>query len=440
MTTVLSADWVLPVEAPPIRDGAVVIEDGRIAAVGTKGELGAGHEYPEAAIVPGFVNAHSHLEYAVYSGFGEGLPFVPWILVHVDRKTRIGWDETLASARIGAAECLRSGVTTVGDASHRGASASACHELGLRAIVYLEVFGRTPEDALARFEATRERAGGVLSERVRLGVSPHTPFNISTEIYAACTELGLPMATHFSESEAELEWLVSGTGELAQFAEAGFILVPPTGTSGIRRLADAGLLGPHLTAAHCVQVDDEDIALLADDDVAVAHCPRSNALLGCGIAPLSDLREAGIRVGLGTDSPNSATSFDMFEEMRAAVFAARARTRRADAISATDALELATLGSARALGLGDEIGSLAPGKRADLAVVSLRGSPYLPWEDPAAAVVFGGSPGCVAVTVVDGEIRYNKGEFEWHALRRKAANARSRMLDAGQAAAPLPSR
>jgi cytosine/adenosine deaminase-related metal-dependent hydrolase len=428
MPEILSADWVLPIEGPAIQNGAVAIEDDRIAAVGPVSELGAGTRYEEAAIIPGFVNAHSHLEYAVYAGFGDGLPFVPWILEHIERKDRIGWDETLAIARLGAAECLKSGVTTVGDASHRGAAARACDELGLRATVYLEVFGQTPEEALARFETIRERAGDACSERVRLGVSPHTPFNISTEIYAACTELGLPMATHFSESEAEVEWLTSGTGMLAQFAAAGFVLVPPTGTTGIRRLADAGLLGPHLTAAHCVQVDDEDIALLASHDVAVAHCPRSNALLGCGIAPLTELREAGVRVGLGTDSPNSATSFDMFEELRGAVFAARARTRKADALSATDALELATLDSARALGRDDEIGSLAPGKYADLAVVSLAGAPYYPWEDPAAAIVFGGSPERVAATFVGGKVRYERGVFEWHDLHRSAARARARML------------
>lgn len=416
----------------------MAIEDGQIAAVGAANELGPPDQtFPDAVIVPGLVNAHSHLEYAVYAGFGDGLPFVPWILEHVERKERIVWEETLAIARLGAAECLKSGITTVGDASHRGAAARACDELGLRATVYLEVFGRTPEDALGRFETIRGRAGDAFSDRVRLGVSPHTPFNISTEIYAACTELGLPMATHFSESEAEIEWLTSGSGILTEFAKAGFILAAPTGTSGIRRLADAGLLGPHLTAAHCVQVDDEDIGLLAAHDVGVAHCPRSNAFLGCGIAPLTELRGAGIRVGLGTDSPNSATSFDMFEEARGAVFAARARTRQADALSATEALELATLGSARALALADEVGSLTPGKRADLAVVSLAETPYVPWEDPAAAVVFGGSPDRVLLTLVDGEPRYEKGVTEWPELTAAARDARAQLLGG---AAPVAER
>jgi 5-methylthioadenosine/S-adenosylhomocysteine deaminase len=425
VSTVLSADWVLPVSSPPIRHGAVAIEDGRIAAVGTRDDLGRGIDYPDAVILPGFVNAHSHLEYAVYAGFGDGQPFAPWILIHVERKARIGLEEMEAIARLGAAECLASGITTVGDCSFVGASASACDALGLRAIVYLEVFGTTDEQLETRFEANRERVAGSFSDRVRLGISPHAPYTVSPELYAACLELGLPVATHLSESADEDTWMRRGEGPWKPVADA---LPPPPGTSGIRLLADRGLLRRGTVAAHCVTVDDEEIALLAEHGVAVAHCPRSNALLGCGIAPVRELLDAGITVGLGTDSPASTPSFDFFEELRAALFFARARERSPEALSATEALELATLGSARALGLSDEVGSLEPGKRADLAVVSLEGSPFLPWEDPAAAVVLGGSPARVAATLVDGEVRYDRGAFDWHELRRRGTSARNRLL------------
>jgi 5-methylthioadenosine/S-adenosylhomocysteine deaminase len=425
VSTVLSADWVLPVSSPPIRHGAVAIEDGRIAAVGTQDDLGRGIEYPDAVILPGFVNAHSHLEYAVYAGFGDGQPFAPWILIHVERKARIGRGEMEAIARLGAAECLASGITTVGDCSFVGASASACDALGLRAIVYLEVFGTTDEQLETRFEANRERVAGSFSDRVRLGISPHAPYTVSPELYAACLELGLPVATHLSESPDEDTWMRRGEGPWKPVADA---LPPPPGTSGIRLLADRGLLRRGTVAAHCVTVDDEEMALLAEHAVAVAHCPRSNALLGCGIAPVRELLDAGITVGLGTDSPASTPSFDFFEELRAALFVARARERSPEAMSATEALELATLGSARALGLSDEVGSLEPGKRADLAVVSLEGSPFLPWEDPAAAVVLGGSPARVAATLVDGEVRYERGAFDWHELRRRGTSARNRLL------------
>src|SRR5918996_3903257 len=136
---VVPADWVLPVDAPPIERGAVAIEGGRITAVGPEDELGpVDQRYDGAAIVPGFVNAHTHLEYAVYAGFGDGLDFGPWILLHVARKRLLDWDRTVAIARLGAAQCLSSGVTTVADATFSGASAPACAELGLRAIIAFE--------------------------------------------------------------------------------------------------------------------------------------------------------------------------------------------------------------------------------------------------------------------------------------------------------------
>ena len=422
---ILSADWVVPVEGPPIRNGAVAIESGRISAVGPSSELGEGERYADAVILPGFVNAHSHLEYAVYRGFGDGSSFASWLALHVERKRRIGFAEMEAIARLGALECLRSGITSVGDASFSGAAAPACDTVGLRAVVYLEVFGRDGAALESRFQPLRARVASSLSDRVRLGISPHAPYTCSPELYQACAELGLPLCTHLAEGEAEREWLVSGTGPWQAFAD---LLVTPPGRTGIRLLAEDGLLGSHLLAAHCVDVDEAELDLLAAHDIAVAHCPRSNALLGCGIAPVRELRERGVRVGLGTDSPASTPSFDMFEELRAAVMVARARERQPDALSAAEALELATIGAARALGLGDETGSLAPGKEADLIVLSFAGTAFLPWEDPVTATVLGGSPERVLATLVAGETRYEKGGETWPELTADALSARSRLL------------
>jgi 5-methylthioadenosine/S-adenosylhomocysteine deaminase len=422
---VLSADWVVPVEGEPVRDGAVAIgDDGRIAAVGLAADLGAGERFEEAVILPGFVNAHSHIEYASYAGFGDGLPFPPWIGLHVARKALLAPEEMDAIARLGAAECLRSGITTIGDCSFSGAAALACAELGLRAIVYLEVFG-ADESGLDRFHELHERVQGAFSERVRAGVSPHAPYTCTVELYRACAALGLPLATHVSESDAELEYLRSGRGPWESIAA---YLVPPLGGPAIPALAEAGVLGPETLAAHCVRVTPDEIALLAEHGVAVAHCPRSNALLGCGTAPLADLRAAGARVSIATDSPASTPSLDMFDELRAAVMAARARERRPDALPAADALRLATLEGARALGLDGETGSLVPGKRADLTVLSLAASPFLPWEDPVTAAVLGGSPERIVATLVDGEERYRRGGTEWRESTSAARRARGRML------------
>jgi len=422
---VVSADWILPVEGDPIADGAVAIaDDGTIAAVGPASELGAGERFEGSVIVPGFVDCHTHLEYAVYAGFGDGLPFSSWIAMHVTRKSLLDLDEMRAIATDGAHECLRSGITTVGDCSFAGAAAEAVAEAGLRAIVYLEVFGRDAS-ALGRFEELRERVAPALSDRVRLGVSPHAPYTCTLELYEACAGLGLPVATHLAESVSERLYLLDGSGDWASFAE---LLVPPPGTTGIHLLAEAGLLGHGTVAAHCVDVEADEIALLAQAGTGVAHCPRSNGYLGCGVAPVEGLLAAGIPVGIATDSPASTPSFDLFEELRAAIVAARARAGRPDALSAARALELATLGGARVLGMADEVGSLVPGKQADLAVVSLEGSPFDPVEDPAAAVVLGGSPDRVAATLVRGEDRYRRGTSAWPDSRRAARRARSRML------------
>ena len=422
---IVSADWLVPVEGLPIEDGAIAIaDDGTIAAVGSAADLGPGERHDGCVIVPGFVNAHSHIEYAVYAGFGDGLPCVPWLGMHIHRKEALDLGDMVAIPTVGAHECLRSGITTVGDCSFTGAAATAAAATGLRAIIYLEVFGRDAS-ALDRFHEMHARIEPLLSDLVRVGISPHAPYTCTIEVYRACAALGLPQATHFAESPAEREWLVDGTGDWSPLA--GF-LVPPPGETGIRLLAAEGLLGSNLVAAHCVHADGEEIELLATHGVGVAHCPRSNGYLGCGVAPLEELRAAGVAVSIATDSPASTPSLDMFEEIRSAIIGARSRAGRPDALSAAEALELATLGGARVLGMADRIGSLVPGKQADLVVISLAGSPFDPVEDPVAATVLGGSPDRVAATLVAGRERYLKGTSRWPDSTRAARSARSKML------------
>ena len=435
MNGVLSADWVLPVDGPPIEAGAVAIEDGLITAVGTSAELGAGTRYDDAVIVPGFVNAHSHLEYAVYGGFGDGLgDFAEWITQHIQRKARIDWDEYVAIAKLGAASCLASGVTTVGDCSYSGAAAVACAELGLRGTVYLEVFGSDPQAALAHFADIRDRAGDAFSELVR----PGSPRTRRTRCRSSSTRPVPSWACRSRRtSPRAARSLPTCSTALGAWGDYKNLLVEPPGTTGTRLLAEHDLLGPNVVAAHCVVLDEEEIGLLASTGTGIAHCPRSNGALGCGVAPLVELRAAGARVGVGTDSPASAPSFDFFEELRSVVLSARARAARPDVLSAAATLELGTLGSATALGLDDQIGSIVPGKRADLAVITLEGSPYLPFEDPAAAVVFGGSVERVVATYVDGKPRYEKGGMEWQELTAAAHSARRAML-AQPGASPVP--
>ena len=215
--------------------------------------------------------------------------------------------------------------------------------------------------------------------------------------------------------------MVGGTGLLARSVAA-------YGRHPILELAERGLLGPETVVAHAVHVGDEEIAALAASGAAVAHCPRSNALLGCGIAPLARLRAAGVRVGLGTDSPSSALSLDMFEELRAALLLARASAGDPEALSTASALRLATLDGALALGLDDR-GALAPGMLADVIAVRLDGTPFWPCDDPAAALVLGGSPGLVTLVAIGGNVLYGVDSTAFERALPAAADARSRLLE-----------
>ncbi|MEZ5100367.1 MAG: amidohydrolase family protein [Thermoleophilia bacterium] len=433
MSVVYAADWVIPVDGPPVRDGGVQVDGERIVAVGPADDLaGERRDHPGCVILPGLVNAHTHLEYATFAGFGDGLPFGQWIDVHIARKRLIGFDQLLDSARLGAAECLASGVTTVADASFSGAAALACAEAGLRGIVHLEVFGADAAVARERFAGIQARVDGSLDARVRLGVSPHAPYSTGAAVYGAALELGIPVQTHVAESDDEAEFMARGSGRVAELAAWAGIESP--GATSVRHLVACGALRAGVSAVHCVTPDADEIELLAHSGASVVHCPRSNALLGCGIAPVRAMLDAGIPVGLGTDSPASAPSFDLLEEARSALELARARERRPDALSAPEALELATLGGARALGLEREIGSLTPGKLADLAVVDLAGALHQPIEDPVAATVFAGSASRVSRTILSGEIRYERGGFAWPEVREAASAARALML----ASAPTP--
>ena len=435
MSTLFAADWVVPVSSRPLARGGVLVEGERITGVGAAAELAAANpgaervDLPGCVLAPGFVNLHSHIEYAAYSGLGDGLAFGPWIEAHKRRTWRAGRDGLSAMARLGAAECLRSGVTTLVDAAYAGASVAACSEAGLRAVVAIEAFGGDDADAEAvadELDRRLEELAPLAGPRVELAVSPHAPFTVGLplfgELVTRARARDMRVVTHLGESRHELDAMVRGTGALSQSVAA-------FGRHPILELAGRGLLGPETIVAHAVHVDDADIAALADSGAAVAHCPRSNAILGCGIAPVARLRAAGIRVGLGTDSPSSALSLDLFDELRAALLLARASAGDPEALSTAAALQLATLDGARALGLGDR-GALAPGLLADLIAVRLDHTPFWPTGDPASALVLGGSPALVTLVAVGGDVLYGVDSTAFERALPAAADARSRLLDA----------
>ncbi len=420
MTQLYAADHVLPVGAEPVRRGAVAVADGAIAMVGPLDAVRAAHpeadveDLGRAVLMPALVNAHTHLEYAGYGGFGDGLPFAAWLADHIARRPRLVPGDVEAQAALGALLCLQAGVGTIGDASYAGASLAAATAAGLRGTVHLEAFGGPDADPAAVADALAERLDALEPAArglVGLGVSPHSPYSVAPAVFAALVGLararGVTAMAHVAESAAELEAVRDGSGPIAD-ALAALTRIEATGRHPVDLLADRGLIGPGLILVHAVHVDDAQAAAIGASGAAVVHCPRSNALLGCGIAPVPALRAAGAPVAIGTDSPASAGDFDIWAELRAAVQGARAREGRADALTAGDAIRMATLDGARALGLEGVVGALAPGLRADLVAVDLVGTPYAEAEDPAVAVVMAGAPERVLLTIVDGVVRYRR--------------------------------
>jgi cytosine/adenosine deaminase-related metal-dependent hydrolase len=255
------------------------------------------------------------------------------------------------------------------------------------------VFGPDPAiagTALADLRVKVEQMRAKETPLVRAGVSPHAPYTVSDELFAATAgyarTANLPIAIHVAESEMEAQLVTDGTGSFADGLRARGIVVERRGRSPIDLLQRLGVLDARPLLIHAVRVDDEDIAAIAAARCAVAHCPVSNAKLGHGVAPLIELLGAGIDVALGSDSVASNNRMDLLDEARAAILMQRARLKSPEVLTASDALHLATLGGAAALGLSDEIGSLEAGKAADIVAFPIgeRG----PVHEPEAAVVF----------------------------------------------------
>jgi 5-methylthioadenosine/S-adenosylhomocysteine deaminase len=386
-------------------DGDVVIRDGRIESIGrSDGTTGRVIDANGSYLLPGFIQTHIHLCQTLFRGYADDLALLDWLKTRVWPMEAAHTPKSLAAAaQQAASELLRSGTTavlTMETVHDTDAVFEALEPMGLRAVVgkcMMDADSAVParllENTAASIDesvAIAKRWHGRANGRLRAAFAPRFAVSCSRELLEAVAKLAiehdLVIHTHASENRDEIALIKSRTGR-----------------KNIDYLADTGLTSPHLCLAHCVWVDDDEQALIAERGVKVLHCPGSNLKLGSGLAPVVEMRAKGISVSLGADGAACNNHLDMFEEMRLAAVLQSVR-HRPGALTARDAVWMATREGAKALGLEAELGSIEAGKRADLILID-RSQPNLALAtDPYSTIVYAARGTDVRTTIVDGEV------------------------------------
>jgi 5-methylthioadenosine/S-adenosylhomocysteine deaminase len=387
--------------------GSVSVRDGRIAAVGQVAE--AGHETVIDArggyVLPGFIQTHVHLCQTLFRGFADDMPLLEWLKMRVWPMEAAHTPATLrASVRLAAAELLRTGTTsvlTMETVHDTDVVFETLAEVGLRATVGKcmmdsdsDVPRRLQEETRASIDESlglKKRWHGAANGRLRAAFAPRFAVSCSRELLEAVAALAVSeqslVHTHASENRDEVEFVRRMSG----------------GLSNMEYLAATGLAAPHLCTAHCVWVTDAEQSLMAERGVKVLHCPGSNLKLGSGIAPVVEMRARGISVSLGADGAACNNRLDMFDEMRLAA-TLQAMRKAPGVLPARDVVSMATREGARALGQEAEIGSIEPGKRADLVLIDTAAPHLTPSPDPWSTIVYAARGTDVRSVVVDGEL------------------------------------
>ena len=391
----ISASIVHPVTAPSIEDGAVLVDaHGRIAAVGRNAQVPTptgiqAFHFPDSELMPGLINCHTHLELTHLGGGAKHAEpeFLKWIRRIRELKDATSAEAFSEAAIAGIRDCWARGITCIAETGSTGAVMRALHDLGGRGIVYQEVFGPDPAKcsaSMTELESAVWHLRPLATSHLFVGVSPHAPYTVSAPLYEAVGVLArreqLPIAVHVAESKEEMVFVHDGAGPFAEALQARGIVVVPQRLTPVAYLVQRGVIRTGTLCIHCVQVDEADVELIRATHAAVAHCPVSNRAHGHGLAPVRAFRNAGVPVGLGTDSVVSVGELNLWAEADAAGCIGEA------------ALRAVTLDGAHALGWQDEIGSLEVGKAADLAVFS---STTLSHPSP---------PSTALLTVVSGRI------------------------------------
>ncbi|TAG01761.1 MAG: TRZ/ATZ family hydrolase [Betaproteobacteria bacterium] len=409
----ITAQWLITAHesgVQTIESGAVHVDGaGQIVAVGTATELraaldrsGAAHTVVDlgaSILMPGLINAHTHAAMSLLRGAADDMALSDWLQKRIWPMEAALVDESfvLVGTQLAAAEMLLGGTTTCADMYfYPKSAANAFLSMGMRAQLALPIldfptrYAADPDAYLALgLEARDEFKGEAL---LSFALGPHAPYTVGdatfARINAYAAELGMVVHTHLQETAQEVVDAVAKDG------------VRPT-----ERLQKLGTLSPDFLGAHGVHLNDADIALLAQNNASIVHCPSSNLKLASGIAPVSAMLKAGINVALGTDGAASNNRLDLFEEMRLMALLAKVKANNATAVTAAQAFAAATLGGARALGLSDTTGSIAPGKAADLVAVATSRVGMTPLYDPVSHLVYAATRDDVTDVWVGGDRR-----------------------------------
>jgi 5-methylthioadenosine/S-adenosylhomocysteine deaminase len=387
-----------------VTEGDLLVRGGRIAGVGVRAE--SADRVIDArgcAVLPGFVQTHVHLCQTLFRGSADDLELIDWLKQRVWPLEAAHTPESLrASARLGLAELIRGGTTcalTMETVRHTSEVFRAAREAGFRATVgkcmmdkgegVPEGLREETEDSIRESLALLEEWHGADEGRLRYCFAPRFAVSCTDALLRRVARLarerGVLVHTHASENRDEIQ-----------------IVERETGRRNVEYLEATGLTGPHVVLAHCVHVTEGEMRLLASTGTHVSHCPSSNMKLGSGVAPVTEMLERGVSVSLGADGAPCNNRLDMFTEMRGAALLQKVR-HGAAALPATRVLRMATIDGARALGLGDEVGSLEPGKRADLIILDLERLHLTPRPDPVSSIVYAAEARDIRTVLIDGQ-------------------------------------
>ena len=385
----IEARWIAQVEPDRVLENhALAAQGGRIAAILPIGEARRRFRPDKRValdrhiLIPGLVNLHTHAAMSLMRGLADDLPLMDWLQKHIwpAEAAHLSAQFALDGTRLACAEMLRGGITCFNDMYFfPEAAATAASEFGMRAAIGLTAlefpnpYGSDADDYLNKGLTVREQWRG--QPLISFCLAPHAPYTVADatfeRIRVLSDQLGLPVHCHVHETRREVADAIARDGQ-----------------TPLARLHRLGLLGPGFIGVHGIHLSDEDIDLLAATGSHIAHCPASNLKLACGIAPVARLHRRGVNVGLGSDGAASNNRLDLFGEMRLAALLSGNAGDGEGALTAREALRMATLNGAGALGLGRETGSLTPGKAADLCAVDLGGLESRPCFDPVSHLVF----------------------------------------------------